>query len=952
MKKFIVCMSILLLFIVFWRIDTVFGEEIDSNSGSIGSNLDHRSYQDYLELYPDAKLRDKKVEIDLSTYTASGMEATLENDGLLTGERGLITWTFNVKDAGFYHLRVDYFPTPGKSSTIQREIRIDGEVPFHGAHQIAFYRIWTDENGIQKRKENEIQPTQIEEPRGQSVYVSDSQKYIEEPYQFYLSEGEHTLTFKSLREPLLISELMFEKADEVPSYEDYYRELSKDHPVYSGENVKFQAERTGGEDNHTVKIYKSSPTLYPIANFSNSKLEPYHPYDIRLNTIGGNNWRVIGDSITWDVQVPTTGLYALSMSVLQDTNRGSFSARELKINGSVPFKEAYAITYSYDSQFKMVTLGEEEPYLFYLEEGVNSISLQVTLGELGPIIQEVETSVGILNDLYRQVTQITGVTPNKYIDYQLEKKLPHMVTTFSEEANRLSEMTRRIKAIGGGTSNQTAILDQMVVQLKGLIKNPEDMINQINLMQNNISALSTWILNVSEQPLEIDYFVLSSPEATLPRVKANIFERVYFTIIRFISTFFVDYNNFSSDGEGETTIEVWTQSGRDQANIIRNLIDNTFTPDSNINVNLKLVPNGVVLPATVANKGPDIVLHVSGDTNLNFAMRGAAVDLSQFEDFEDIKTNFHPNSFNTVTYQGGVYGLPDTQSFYMLFFRRDILDKLGLEVPETWEELITMISVLEMNNYKFYMPTSLNMYATLVYQHGGAMYLGEGNDRGIESGLLSEEAMQAFKMWTDFYTSYKLEISADFTNRFRTGEMPIGVADYTVYNTLAVFAPEINGQWGFAALPGIRQEDGSVNHTSASYVGTTMMLENSKEKEASWEFMKWWSSTETQVNYGRALEGIMGAAARYNTANLEAVGQLPWESDNYDELIKQYERSTTVPEVPGSYITSRQVDYALRAVINEGQSPREALYFYVRAINEELTIKRTEFGLTTRKEED
>jgi ABC-type glycerol-3-phosphate transport system substrate-binding protein len=933
------------LLVLVWPIEVPARESIDMTAVGL------LPYRHYLDAHEGADRPDELIEIDLLEFKISNdMRADIVDGTVVTGERGEITWTFSVEKAGLYSLEVEYLTPEGKSSPVQREVQLDGEVPFEGAQQILFSRTWVDEGPITKKRDNEIRPNQIEAPEWRTAFVSDSQKYMPGPFAFHLSEGTHKLTLVSVREPLQIRKIEFKQAPKVPTYEEYIADKQRKYSVYDGPNIKFQAERTDGEDNHTEAIKKSSPTLHAVSNFSGSRLEPCHPYSIRLNTIGGYNWRVIGDWINWDVRVEEEGLYRLSLSVLQNTKRGAFTARQLRVNGEVPFQEAYALEFKYNTAFEMYTVsGGDGPYLIHLKKGINTIELQSTLGPMGPIIQEVKESVTVLNELYRQITQITGLTPEKYIDYQLERKLPHMLPAFERESERLARLVKEIERIAGDRSDQTAILDQMAVQLREFVRNPRRVIRQIRMLQGNISAMSTWILQASEQPLEIDYFILSSPENTLPEVKPGFVERLYFSALRFVSTFFVDYNAFEADPiDNPETIEVWIQSGRDQVQILRNLIDNAFTPSTGISVDLKLVPQGVVLPATLAGEGPDVALGLGGDTTINFAMRGAAYDLSQFDDFGEVARRFVPCAFDVVKYQGGVYGLPETQNFFMLFYRKDVLTELGLAVPRTWEDVYEMIPYLDMNNYEFYVPNSLHMYATLVYQMGGEMYLGEGSDLGIESGLSSPEAMEAFEKWTDFFTSYKLPVEANFPNRFRTGEMPIGIADYTIHNTLSVFAPEISGLWGFSVLPGIEQPDGTINNQSVSTVGNCMMLRDARNKEAGWEFMKWWTSVETQVSYGRGLEAVMGAAARYSTANVEAVARLPWDSKSYDQLSEQFSNLRTIPEVPGGYITGRHVDYALRAVINEGQNPREALYENVKVINEELTIKRLEFGLSTR----
>jgi ABC-type glycerol-3-phosphate transport system substrate-binding protein len=216
--------------------------------------------------------------------------------------------------------------------------------------------------------------------------------------------------------------------------------------------------------------------------------------------------------------------------------------------------------------------------------------------------------------------------------------------------------------------------------------------------------------------------------------------------------------------------------------------------------------------------------------------------------------------------------------------------------------------------------------------------------------LNEEVSMKAFMKWSEFYTNYKFPVQFDFPNRFRTGEMPIGIADYTFYNMLSVSAPEIKGLWDFAPVPGTPSGD-SIRRDVPSGGSSVIMLKSSTEKDKAWEFMKWWTSKDAQVRFGREMEGLMGAAARYPTANVEALAQLPWPVKDYQALNEQWQYVQAIPEVPGGYFTGRHLDNAFREVITNGMNPREALYDYVRYIDEEIKLKRKEFGLPTEGEE-
>ena len=904
------------------------------------------SYSDYLAEHGfNGSMAASEIKVDLLNYrTSEDMEAYVRDDAVVTGESGAITWEILVREAGFYQIQITYVPVKGTTSKIERKLYIDDTTLFNGMNQLIFHRKWDNSGGqpIAMMNGNEVRPVAVELPEPMTVYIMDAQRRNLEPYRFYLSAGRHTLTLESVKEPMEIRDITLKSAPDIRPYAQVIEEWKAQYPVYDGDNLLYQAERT---DDLTLSIHKSSIDIVMNTDYSNPYTVPYHPYKIRLNAIGGTNWRTPGDYIEWKINVPQEALYRISFRAVQNTNRGVMSFRQLKVNGEVPFREAMAIPFAFHSDFANYVFGSEDgDYLIHLREGENTISLEVVLGSFAMPLSEVEQSVLVLSDLYRKTIQITGLVPDRFIDYELTKKIPNYAETLRAESDRLKRVVEELVAITGEKGEKTAIIEKMQVQAERLSQDPESVILELGTLANNISSLGTWITSISEMPLMLDSFTLSAPGAELPAAEPNFFVSAYNSTVRFLSTFLIDETEITGDA-GDDAIKVWISAGRDQAQLIKTMIDQTFTPQTNIPVNLQLIPEDVIRPATLAGNGPDVVLALPQATVINFAMRNALHDLSKLDGFDEIVANFNPNIMNTVTFQDGVYGLPEQQMFLMMFYREDVFDQLGLTPPKTWDEVEHVISVLHANNYDFYI-NGQELYPSLVYQHGGDLYLGEGLDYGIRSGLAEEPAMNAFSRVTRFFTSYRLPVSADFPNRFRTGEMPAGITLYTTYNQLEVFAPEIRGLWSFAPLPGVPQPDGTINHAGTASTINTVMLEASKNKEAAWEFIKWWQRTDTQTQYANALESIMGAAARYPAANIEVMKQLPWSTMAARELMKQLEAVVGYPEVPGGYMTARAVDYAFRGVVTSGEHPREALYLNLKSVDEELTKKRKEFNLS------
>ncbi len=189
----------------------------------------------------------------------------------------------------------------------------------------------------------------------------------------------------------------------------------------------------------------------------------------------------------------------------------------------------------------------------------------------------------------------------------------------------------------------------------------------------------------------------------------------------------------------------------------------------------------------------------------------------------------------------------------------------------------------------------LNLYASILQQFGGNVY----NEDRTASDLESQTALDAFNYWTKMYTKFKIPTSQSFYNRFKIGTCPLGIEVYTQYTQIAEAAPEIDGCWGIALVPGIRQEDGTVNR-SVSGSGTACgILKKSKYPEEAWEFLKWWTSAETQLAYNNNVESVLGTISRTTTATVEAFEQMSWKKEDLKILLEQRNQIVEVPEIPG-----------------------------------------------------
>ncbi|MDE6713720.1 MAG: extracellular solute-binding protein [Lachnospiraceae bacterium] len=895
----------------------------------------------------------------------------MEGDSVLTTESALIEFDFEVATSGYYDLSLLYYPVEGKSSEIQRSFFIDGALPYGELSLIEFSRVWTtsvydyyinaDDIEVARwpkdNQGNDLKPTAIEVPEWIESYLFDSNGYITDELKVYLEAGSHTLSIMSLREPMLIRKIIFSNSEDPEPYAVVKANWDAMGAVQTtGQNIRIEAENA---------VKTSSQMLYPKQDQSSPAVYPSSAKELLNNSIGGTNWQNAGQWVEWEFEVPETGYYNISMYDKQNFVRGIYVSRKIMIDGEIPFAEMSDYGFDYAQNWRLDVLSDDEgtPYQFYLEKGTHTIRMEVVLGDFSEIISTVQDSVQDLNAIYRQIIRITGVSPDKYRDYQIASSLPELQGELEEVRAKLDSAIVELQAIAGSNTDKTTVLITMRDQLDELIYDQERFTEVINSYKINVRACGNWITQVVTQPLQIDRIYVYSDSSEPKVTGASWFSRLVYELKRLFYSFIIDYNqigNIADSNTEGTTITLWVGTGRDQANVIKNLIDESFTSTTNINVNVQLVDMSTLLKASLAGEGPDVAIQVgptqvataqgnatmvsaSNDTPVNYGIRNAVLDLRQFEDYDEVVSRFSDSALVPFTYNGATYALPDTQTFLMMFYRKDILQEIGLEVPRTWDEVKVAMTVLSKNQMEFGMLPGEQVFAMFLFQNGGTYYSHEG----MASALDEDVAVNTFKEYCEYYTDYKLDKETSVEERFRTGECPIIIADYTVFNNLAVSAPDIEGLWDFTVVPGIMQEDGTINHTTGSIGVADMIMADTEYPEESWEFLKWWTSAETQTLYGREMESLMGAAGRVATANVEALGNLSWQVDAYEALMEQFEQVQGIPQVPGGYYTWRNVNNAFYSVTTDTNTatPRESLMEKVEYINAEIDYKREELGL-------
>ena len=935
-QKLIIITLCIMIVLPIFDIDTVFAN--NAVKADISEKKDNSYYNYYCEIADSALSSDSIV-----LQPSSKLKSTDGKQAIIFGATDSSeVYEFDVSSSGVYCLAIDYHTFDTDNTAIMLDVTIDGTYYFEELSKLELPRYYTDEliNGkfAIDKDGDEVRPSQKEIFTWNELYLADSTGLYSEPYLFYLSAGHHSLTL-STENDLAVSKLCFSNYETDISYEEYKLQIAE-------KNRNVTAHRQEAE----YADFKNASSLYPIYDNMDASMVPQSYKAISLNNIGGSNWSNTGEKISWNVGVDKAGLYTISLRVNQSFNESGNSYRRLTINGICPFEEVSSIAFEYSTDWYIKTLGDDNPYVFYLEPG-DKLALEVVVDETAAkMARDINNVMLNMNSLYRKMLVITGPDVDIYRDYALDTQIPELLESLQNAKNQLDDIVSLMEKRKGSGSTLSTV-KQVRTVIHTMIEESYVLHEHLTNFSDAITNLGSIVNIIGSQGLAIDSFFFQPVGTVLENTEVSFFKKLVYETNRFLYSFVKEYDAKIISDE---SLLVWVSTGRDQLQLLTRMIEGYYAPERDTNIELNLVDTGATLiQATLAGKGPDVALMIPEETPINLAMRGGLVDLKQY-DMSDISKEFYDSAWTPYYYNGGLYAIPETQNFDVIFYRTDIFEELGITPPQTWEDFYDVVETLQRNNLQVGIPeinaanagvsSGIATFQKFLLQNGGSFY----NEDLSKTAFDSNVAKDAFYDWVQLYKKYGLDRSFDLYNRFRSGEMPLAIQNLNFYNQIYTAAPEIRGLWSIAVIPGTKEADGTINRTEAANGTACIMLNSAVKKglgEQAFDFMKWWTCSSSQAMYAKELEATMGVAARYYPANKVAFDSIPWTKREKKTILEQWEQVENIPQVPGNYVLQRDLTSAFRKALNDVELPERQLEVYNQSINEEIARKRREFSL-------
>ncbi len=853
---------------------------------------------------------------------------------------------------GQYEIWLSYVNTTSSTLPTEMTVTIDGQVLCAEMQRVKLNSVWVDDGIFPvDRYGNEIATTPWQAEGTLEAGISDSTYRTAEPMLFELTAGSHKIGFAIQDGGMDLSAVTLKAPVIVPE-------------VQTGDAagdaiIVIEAEQIAARNESSIRG----------AGEFNARLSPYSNDYRKVNFLDGASFDEAGDMVTWNFTVEKDGWYNLGAYYRQSARADFPTYVDIYVDGEIPHQGAQRIAFDYSTAFtRMQAMAGEKPLTLYLEKGEHTLSFCINSAHLTPVYETIDVLLEEINDLSNDVKSLMGgATADAYRSYNMLKNFPDLVERLNGWAQMCEDSVAYIKQFssidsGAAFSSMTLSADQ----LRRLAEEPEDLPRRMSEFSTGSNSaarmLAQQLTDMAINDLSIDQIYLYQDSAKLP-VKANWLENAWAGVERFFTSFVKE--DYSAGAANETTwvddsgkeqpvIQVWMGRSRQYVETLQNMIDTQFTPETGIKVNLSLMPDAnKLVMANAAGTAPDVVLSLQYVVPSYLNIRGALYDLTQFEDFGEVAQRFSSGLFIPYILKDGVYAMPETVNFWVMFYRKDILESLQIEVPDSMDEVKLILPELQRRSMNFYFPTA-GMVGTkvfpgtlpLILQAGGSIY-----DTTIgDTTLDSEISLKGFREMTELFTVYNMPTdvpSPGFYQQFRDGTLPIGVADLATYNLLLNAAPELDGLWDIALFPGLTNEEGIVERWTTGGA-ETMAIMTAAEKhdrlDESWTFLKWWSSEEVQSQFGNLLQSTYGSEYIWPTANMNAFAELPLRSAHKKVIIEQMEWMTEAPWVLGTYMLERELSNAFISVTADGVEARRAMDTAVKRINRETYRKLEEFG--------
>lgn len=340
---------------------------------------------------------------------------------------------------------------------------------------------------------------------------------------------------------------------------------------------------------------------------------------------------------------------------------------------------------------------------------------------------------------------------------------------------------------------------------------------------------------------------------------------LFLTVLVF-APIFANSQQEQPTSEGPSTVTLWSYMGGNEGIAIADLVKEYNLMQDKFIVEVEYVPFSDIKKkysmGLIANELPDLGFIDNPDM-------ASFISIGLFEDITDkVATwgqseNYFPGPLKSSILNGRNYGLPATSKCLAMFYNKDILSAAGVEVPKTWDDLLsTGKKISKDGTYALALSavkTEEGVFQYLPwYLSSGAKVETPNSPEGIkaikfyhtlvEENIMSSEVIS----WSQ----------GDVQKQFSSGRAAMMINGPWNIASVLKDSPDMN--WGIAMIPKDKEY-------SSVLGGENIGIIKGGNVEGAWDFLKYYSSVDVmdefinKTGYFPPRKDVTDKSDRWNT---------------------------------------------------------------------------------------
>ena len=362
---------------------------------------------------------------------------------------------------------------------------------------------------------------------------------------------------------------------------------------------------------------------------------------------------------------------------------------------------------------------------------------------------------------------------------------------------------------------------------------------------------------------------------------------------------------------GHAQLKLWISSFQDQSYYeqMADLYQKKIGKQLNIEVEaygFREMPDKLGAVMRTGEGAPDLVQ--LDETFFGVFLNGPSpfVDLTKKIRKSKLNKNLHKQRVDVFTYEDKTYGVPQSLSALVLYYRKDMFEDFDIKPEDitTWKDFANVGERLISENGQRLLALDGTLFDSLLRQKGSDLFDAKGNfipDEDIAISILSEFGKMAEKQIAVLPDRGSIFDPVFFSGDLEMGEVLCVIgADWYGLDLFQQFAPGMKGMWGMLPLPTWKTPDGSLGPRTATFAGQGLMIMNSsKKQDEAWDFIEF-VMTDPDANAERFLQGNSFPAYQPSWTDPRILGEQPYfEQSMGDLLVELAEEIPPVTVNPG-----------------------------------------------------